>query len=202
MLFLGMMTSLFLALTWQNWEKPFIVSIKKRLAFEATLAYNRITNDPWYSPIRGTNIILGALPLEQHREELRRLNITWVLAVVEDFELEPWQARAIQPSQWEKMGVKVVWRIRAQDFHPLTEKEISQGVHILGEALQRNETAYVHCKAGKGRSAGLVIAHLAINKRNRFSDAHGRVKVSRPQISLSDYQYRAVRDFVSKQPGL
>ena len=46
------------------------------------------------------------------------------------------------------------------DFQPPSLASISAGIKIIDAAKQRRHGVYVHCKAGKGRSAIVVACYL------------------------------------------
>lgn len=55
----------------------------------------------------------------------------------------------------------------------------------------RKETAYIHCKAGKGRSWMMVMCYLTTYGNMKYADAENLVRANRPQVSPSQPQ----RDF-------
>ena len=50
--------------------------------------------------------------------------------------------------------------LNSVDRHPPLQADIDRGVTMIEDYSARKESIYVHCKAGKGRSATLVACYL------------------------------------------
>ena len=61
--------------------------------------------------------------------------------------------------EWSASGVDQYWHSTI-DFQPPSLASISAGIKIIDAAKQRRHGVYVHCKAGKGRSAIVVACYL------------------------------------------
>ena len=46
------------------------------------------------------------------------------------------------------------------DFHPPTLENLREGLKIITAARSNKHTVYIHCKAGKGRSAVMTTCYL------------------------------------------
>ncbi len=62
------------------------------------------------------------------------------------------------------------------------------------------EVIYVHCKAGRGRSATIVVAYLLKygtegQTFKNFDEAYGFVKKIRPQINLNKNQQSTILEY-------
>ncbi|KAG9510211.1 Phosphatidylglycerophosphatase and protein-tyrosine phosphatase 1 [Fragariocoptes setiger] len=143
-----------------------------RIGFLPSLAYNVILNKlnirEWYSRI-DDKIILGALPWKSLRDELvEGKNIRGVVSMNENFELlllKPW---VMSGDDWAQCGVKFL-QLPTQDiFETPSQDMLKQGVDfIMSFVPKHNELVYVHCKAGRTRSATLVACYLI--KRNNWT---------------------------------
>ena len=58
---------------------------------------------------------------------------------------------------------------------------------------------YVHCKAGRGRSASLVVAYLMLEHDWSLAKAFSVVRKSRPCIHFNRNQRAAVQRFVDAE---
>jgi protein-tyrosine phosphatase len=167
----------------------------KKVKYEVSLEYTKMREkDQWWSKIEPYSIYLGALPLKNknHLEQICALDVKAVLSAVEDFELEPgWFNTPVQVGDWSGKGVDVK-RIQAVDFCPLTLEQLKEGVAYIGAAVDQGIPLYVHCKAGIGRSAALVIAYLMDKTRKSFEEVYSQVKGCRPLINLNAGQKSAV----------
>jgi protein-tyrosine phosphatase len=177
-------------------------SWSQRLKYEASLAFTQWKAGPWWSKIEPYNIYLGALPLQNkgHFQQILDLGIHQVISVVEDFEMEDGYLNSpVKAVDWKKKGIDVK-QIKAVDFLPLTREEIKTGIQELAESLKGGKTVYIHCKAGRGRSATIVIAYLMQHQLMSFDDAFALVQNARPQINLNSAQRQAILDYFDLAP--
>lgn len=180
-------------------QESYYSAFSKKVKYEVSLGYTKMGQNDWWTKIEPYNIYLGALPLknEGHLEKIAELGVTGILCMVEDFELEAgWVNVPVTPQDWEKIGINVE-HIQAVDFNPLTRSEIERGVAYLAVMLEQGHIVYVHCKAGRGRSATIVVAYLMQYQLLSFDEALSFVKDQRPQINLNSYQRQAVIDYFS-----
>lgn len=63
-------------------------------------------------------------------------------------------------SHWEKMDVKFLQLQTADIFHSPTLEKLNRGVEFMKKIANEGNTVYVHCKAGRTRSATLVGCYL------------------------------------------
>ena len=61
--------------------------------------------------------------------------------------------------EWEKCGVQQHW-FETVDFQPPSLTCIHQGLEIIDQVKSSGKSVYVHCKAGKGRSAVVTTCYL------------------------------------------
>ncbi len=172
----------------------------KHLKYEVSLAYTQSKGNSWWSKIGSHNIYLGGLPLKNagHLQKIKDLGVTGILCLVEDFELNSWINPPVKKADWEahNIGVK---HVPSVDFFPLTTQEFDEGLAALEAMLKEGRIVYVHCKAGVGRSASIVIAYLMKHEGLSFDEAHAFVQQYRPQINLNPAQRQAIVDYINKQ---
>lgn len=170
----------------------------KKLKYEVSLAYTKSSaGESWWNKIEPHNLYLGALPLQNkgHLDSLKNLGVTRVLSMVEDFEIEDgWFNTPVKQQTWEENGIRVK-HIQAADFLPLSHDHLGEGIEYLTKTLAEGHTVYVHCKAGRGRSASIVIGFLMKHHHLSFEDAFDEVKRQRPQINLNREQCKAILSF-------
>ncbi len=168
----------------------------KELRFDATFLYTVATGkNEWWSPITD-QIILGAIPLENHSKELQANQVSHLVTMLEPFELK---AGLITPlyHQIKLMGIQCQL-FACRDFQPVPTQTIHEAVQYIHQALASpSSKVYVHCKAGRGRSAAIVIAYLLKYgiKEKKFSsieDAYAYVKSKREKVNLNKKQKEAI----------
>ena len=161
-----------------------IAKERKPLAFELSLLQVLFTEhevkekatsaDRWnliYEE-EGVKLYLGMIPLNNfdHYELLRKAGIKAVLSLVEDFELYPSLfADPVQASQWKEGNCEHL-QVPACDFSELSSEHFQEGIEFIEKSLSCKKDTYVHCQAGRGRSAACVVAFLIKKKLEKIED--------------------------------
>ncbi|CAH6419342.1 Dual specificity protein phosphatase [uncultured virus] len=185
-----------------NWKKTIV-----EFSFINTVVGHKLLNRSWYNEIIPGKLTLSAMPLVNygHVEEFAQNNIQLILTTLE-------------PHEWEYnlFGIPAVrkdWNtaniqheiIETPDFEPMSQDNIMKGVEILRKAiLEDGKNVCVHCKAGRARSATVVICYLlkhgeahGIPKFQDIDSAITYVAVRRPVINLNVKQRAAIVTFFS-----
>ncbi|CAL7951269.1 unnamed protein product [Xylocopa violacea] len=155
-----------------------------RMTFYPTLCYNilmeKITSRNWYDRIDET-VILGALPFRSMtKQEWQRCNVEFLQLSVTDIFESPCQEKL-------QLGVKFINKFRnlptkLNNSHS-TDKTYNSG------------SVYVHCKAGRTRSATLVGCYLMMKNQWSPEEAVAYMQQKRPHILLYTQQWDALRLF-------
>jgi len=169
------------------------------LAYYPTLFYNVMRNRlsnvdwPWYSRIDDT-VILGALPFKSMVDQLiKDEQVGGVVCVTQAFEVD--NSWAANKADWEAKGVKYHW-LPIHDFVYSTDTDnVKQAVEFIKNFQNSGKTVYVHCKAGRTRSAMVVGCYLM--------DVHGwytpaaiaQIRFRRPQIILRQAHWTTLEDY-------
>lgn len=148
-------------------------------------------NSKWYSRVDDT-VILGALPLRNQTKELvEEQNVRAVLSFNQSYELILFTN---SHKDWAKHGVRQ-FVFPTWDFQPPKIQYIEEGLSVIDEEKQKKNCVYVHCKAGKGRSA--VMATCYVMKRYKLTpvDAIDFLERKRPQIRMNIHQRKVILEF-------
>lgn len=166
---------------------------------------------PWWNRI-DEHILLGGIPLRGKKHltnllskasckvfqngELQVREGLSVVTLLEDFELFSKNIffTPISPKDWEKLGVAVC-HIQTADFSPLLLEDIYNALDFMEEQVQKGKIVYVHCKAGRGRSATVVICYLIRKYRWSVREALSYVKYKRPLICPNKSQLEIIEEF-------
>ncbi|CAI4230793.1 unnamed protein product [Auanema sp. JU1783] len=170
------------------------------LAFYPSLGYNLARNyfQPkkwaWYNRVDET-LIVGAMPFQSMASELvEKENVGGVVCCTENFELKAaYQSMAAE--EWKSLGV---------DFHgvPMTDffgsagrADIDDAVCFMESVVGKGKTVYVHCKAGRTRSATVATCYL-MKRRNWLPNvAFEFLRNQRPQVLLRNAHWRTVNEY-------
>lgn len=137
------------------------------------------------------NLYLGALPLitplRNDLNDLQKMGIKAILSVVEPFENNTmgWISSPITPEQWEEAGIKQL-QIPLEDFFGGTISEIEGGVEFIRWNVINDRSIYIHCKAGRGRSALILLAYLIKYEDLSTDEALARMQLTRPHAGFEE----------------
>lgn len=184
---------------------------RKKIKYEVTLSYNWLLHilgmrEWWnvipishngFEPLFG--VMLGALPLKNkgHIEKICNEGVGAILSAVEPFETHSLGifSEPVTPSDWKAHGVHHR-SIVTPDYVGIKQSQILEGVETLHQWIQDGKRVYVHCKAGRGRSATLVICYLMkYSGIDNVESAIAYVTRCRPQIILNPEQIATIRLF-------
>jgi len=178
-------------------------SIRKKLLFDLSFIYTVKTGgNEWWTAITD-QIILGGIPLKSHADRLIKNKVTHILTLLEPFELIPGLISPLSQKTIERLNIKNQIFV-CQDFTGVSAETIHEAVEYLHTAIsQVDQKIYVHCKAGRGRSATVVVAYLlkygcAGKKFNQFIEAYAFVKNKRPRVNLNVHQQKTIEDYYLK----
>lgn len=169
-----------------------------RIGFLPSLAYNvsleKLNVRQWYSRV-DDKVIIGALPWLSIKDELiERENVRRVVSMNENFELSWLKGWVANGKDWTDSNVEFLQLATQDIFETPSQDKLKLGVNFILSSKD-NESVYVHCKAGRTRSATLVCCYLM--KRNQWTPEQARelLAIKRPQLALHNPQLGALKQF-------
>ncbi|XP_066439403.1 phosphatidylglycerophosphatase and protein-tyrosine phosphatase 1 [Eleutherodactylus coqui] len=171
-------------------------SAATRVLFYPTLLYNvimeKISRRKWYDRIDET-VILGALPFRGTSDRLvEEENVRGVITMNEEYE-----TRLLCPSsqEWSALGVEQL-RLSTVDFTGVpTIEHLQKGVEFVHKHRKMGNTVYIHCKAGRSRSATMVAAYLIEKHKWKPDVASAFIAEIRPHILIRNTQLQVLEKF-------
>lgn len=178
----------------------YIIKNRKQLLYDVGVSslysLHKYKMFDWFNPI-SSNIYIGALPLRDlnHHNILPRKGIQTVISLVEKFELNDDNfLTPVQRSDWVQKGIRCE-HIETPDFTPLSIEKLNYTAQLINDEVQRDRIIYVHCKAGRGRSAMAVIAYYMKFHHLSAQQAIQHVKNRRPTINMNSSQKNMLLDY-------
>ena len=139
------------------------------------------------------NVLLGALPSAKDVPRLKALGIG---AVVNACGECAGPLSAYRRAEIEQLRLPLV------DFLPPRLADVRLGVAFIHQQLVRGRKVYVHCKAGRGRSATIALCYL-LEKGQTPEEAQRLLLQKRPQVLPTLFKRKVVTEYfkaVSKAP--
>ncbi|MEN2496110.1 MAG: Phosphatidylglycerophosphatase and protein-tyrosine phosphatase 1 [Marteilia pararefringens] len=165
-----------------------------RLMFLPSLYYNRFLYlvglcSPYSRII--DNLFQGGLPdNELSAEIINRLRATLVISCNEPEELSHYDIK------WKRFGVEQCI-LPIPDFVGVpTMNQANKAVRLISHHLLHNGSVYVHCKAGRSRSAMIVAAYLLKSQTvSSISEAISLINRKRPESSFKKIHIKFISDY-------
>ncbi|XP_022665660.1 phosphatidylglycerophosphatase and protein-tyrosine phosphatase 1-like [Varroa destructor] len=169
-----------------------------RITFYPSLVYNifmeKMSSRRWFDRIDET-VILGALPFRGVADQLvTEENVRGVVSMNEDFELMFWVPTS---EEWNQKGCEFLQLSTTDIFEAPSEDKLRKGVEFIYKLYQSGHSVYVHCKAGRTRSATLVGCYLMRRYRMTPEQCVDLMRGKREHILLQTAQWDALRTHYS-----
>lgn len=155
-----------------------------RTVFYPTLFWNMalgrwLKTRNWWDEV-DPHVVLGAFPFANDAELLAKIGITGVVNTCEEY--------AGPVDEYQKYGIEQ-FRMPTIDFtHPKIDDVIA-AVEFIDATIAKGTSAdqpgrvYVHCKAGRARSATVVICWLMKTRQICKEDAQQVINRARPHVN-------------------
>jgi atypical dual specificity phosphatase len=164
-----------------------------KTVFYPTLAWNcllgrvlKVRN--WWDHIE-PHVIVGARPFARDVAAMHEAGVRAVVNTCEEY--------AGPTEQYEHYDIEQLW-IPTTDFtHPRLE-DVEKAVEFVQQHVKQDETVYIHCKAGRARSATVALCWLMKYRGMSPAEAQAQLLKSRPHINPQLTQRPVVQQFANK----
>jgi atypical dual specificity phosphatase len=143
-----------------------------------TLGYNLLLGRilgvrRWWDKI-DEHLILGARPMPGDPVRFLSLGVTGVVNTCEEM--------AGPVEEYERLGIEQLW-IPTTDFQHPSAENVSRGADFIEKHRQDGGCVYVHCKAGRARSATVVLWWLVRFGGLTPEEAQAKILEARPHAN-------------------
>lgn len=173
-----------------------MIDIASKLAVYPSLIYAQMLEllgfRQWYTRI-DKHVVLGALPLRRnYKQIISKENIQAILTLNQSHELE----YSISKSEWISMGVDYK-QIEIEDYIGVASLEqIKEAIEFINRHKGQEKSVYVHCKAGRYRSALIVGCYLINSCKFTPEQASEHLKLLRSFVIMDKpRQLNAMREY-------
>lgn len=131
----------------------------------------------WWDHI-DDQVIIGALPFRRDVPKLKSAGVTGVVNMCEEY--------PGPKVNYEELEIEQLW-LPTIDFNHPSEEFVEQGAEFIERHVAAGGTVYVHCKAGRARSATIVLWWLIRFRELTPEAAQQRLLASRSHINPRVY---------------
>lgn len=177
------------------------------LLFYATIGYTwlRYQLQPykfrWYDRV-DENVVLGALPFRSMVEQLKvDENIGGVVCCNEQYELDA-LAEIARKRDWEDANI-AYHHIPMRDFTGCAStSDLQLALKFMSQITSNGKSIYVHCKAGRSRSASVAVCYLMHQYDFTQEKAINTIKNIRPRIVIYRALYEMINEWRNQRGGI
>ncbi len=146
------------------------------------------------------HLLVGAYPLDSRDvSTLAHIGVRRVLNLTEDVEY-PQGARAAVQDALRAAAIEE-HRVRFGDFGHLPADSLERAVSLVEAWLREGELAYLHCRAGRQRSAAVAAGALAFAEGLSIDDALREVRRRKPTAEPLAHQIVDLRAWWAARNG-
>jgi atypical dual specificity phosphatase len=152
--------------------------LKARSLFYPTLCWNMLLGRwlkkrNWWDRI-DPQVILGALPLSKDIPYLAAEGVGAVVNTCEEYRGPL--------TEYEKFGINEFYMPTVDFTHPEFD-DVCRAVEFIDAQIAKGKTVYIHCKAGRGRSATVAICWLIKSRQITAEQAQACLTEKRPHVN-------------------
>ncbi len=167
--------------------------ILSRALFLPTFAWNYglariLKRRRWWDPVT-PDVVLGALPLRRDVAPLAQLGVRGVINMCREYRGPL--------GEYQRYGIEQLW-LPTVDFNPPSLEDIERGVEFLDRITGQGGKVYVHCKAGRARSATVVLCWLVHSQNMTPEQAQQHLLSKRPHVNPRLLQRPVVQEYLAK----
>lgn len=158
-------------------------------------------NQSWWHEVFPRLYLGGILMADRnHLEQIKSLGIGSIFAILEEKEAltETFFSVPLKESDWQKAEI-AYQRLSCPDMHAMELEEIEQAVEWVDQNISAGKAVYIHCKAGRGRSAMIVIAYLIRYHGMEYKDALQYLSQKRSVIRFRPCQLKRLKEFANQK---
>lgn len=167
-----------------------------RAIYYPTLTYNvllgrilKVRN--WWDRV-DEHLILGARPMGSDPGRFKELGVTGIVNMCEEFRGPV--------EQYEALGIEQLW-LPTTDFHHPTSDDVERGANFIERHAEQGGTVYVHCKAGRARSATIALWWLVHFRRMTPEQAQARMLDARPHTNPFIFRRPVIQQLYAQNQG-
>lgn len=169
-----------------TWQQRLFAAV----AFYPTLFWNCLLGRVlhrrnWWDPIDQA-VLLGGYPFKGDAQRLHALGVRAVVNTCAEY--------AGPESEYRRLGIEQL-RIPTVDFTHPKLPDVRRAVDFVEEHVKRGEKVYIHCKAGRARSATVAICWLIRHRGMSPAEAQSHLLASRPHVNPHVDQRPVVQEF-------
>lgn len=160
------------------------------VVFYPTFAWNYLLGRTfkvrrWWDHV-DPNVIVGAYPFKRDIEGLFQQGVRAVVNTCEEY--------GGPTLEYERLGIEQL-HIPTTDFTHPRLRDIELAVEFVQSHVLKGDTVYIHCKAGRARSATVALCWLVKYRGLTVEQAQATLINSRPHINPRISQRPVVRQF-------
>jgi atypical dual specificity phosphatase len=142
----------------------------------------------WWNEI-DPSVLLGARPFRRDLPVLKEAGVGALVNTCEEF---PGFTK-----DYERLGIEQLY-IPTIDFTHPSLQAVEEAVRFIDAKLAEGKKVYIHCKAGRGRSATVAICWLMHSRGMSLDQAQQHLLKCRPHVNARLTERPVVREYAAE----
>ncbi len=164
-----------------------------RTLFVPTLVWNLllvrlIPARRWWDHV-DPQVILGALPFTAHVSRLHKSGVRAVVNTCDEY--------AGPIAEYTQVGIEQ-FHMPTPDFTHPDLADVERAVEFVQSHAEQGHTVYIHCKAGRARSATVALCWLVRHRGLSPEEAQEKLLQERPHVKRTVWQRPVVTAFADR----
>ena len=139
----------------------------------------------WWDPIDDC-VILGAVPFPRDVSTLANLGVRGIVNTCDEY--------SGPMNEYQQFGIEQ-FHMPTIDFTHPSDDDISEAISFTQKHADAGDKVYIHCKAGRGRSATVAICWLMHSQKITSAAAQQKLTDARPHVNQHLTQRPVVQRF-------
>lgn len=174
-------------------SNPTFDRLYARMVFYPTLAWNVLLGRilkirHWWDQV-DPNVIVGAFPFARDVPAMHEAGVRAVVNTCEEY--------AGPQTEYEKFGIEQFYMPTTDFTHPKLE-DVERAVEFVQNHVDKDEKVYIHCKAGRARSATVALCWLMKYRGMTADEAQAKLLEARPHTNPKVAERPVVQEFAKK----
>ncbi len=149
-----------------------------RAIYYPTLGYNYLLGRVlkfrnWWDEVN-EHLVLGAVPLHKDPDAFAAMGVTGVVNMCEEY--------AGPTAAYDRLGIEQLW-LPTVDFNHPSKQDVERGADFIQQHATAGGKTYVHCKAGRARSATVALWWLVKYRGMTAGQAQAALLAARPHTN-------------------
>ncbi|MBM3192178.1 MAG: hypothetical protein FJZ63_05985, partial [Chlamydiae bacterium] len=145
------------------------------------VARERVGQLEWFKEVKGSSVVFGKAPLEKHSGQLKKLEVTKAIVIV-----QPGKVDKATKAAWKKENIEL-FQLERKSSDVLSLAELDAIVEEMRATKAKGGKSYIYSINGGGLDSALAVVAFLIKEENlSTAQAIEKLKQVEPALAFTD----------------